>query len=54
MFVLEVNQLDVCTRTIESLTEILFNPFELNNDHYCPLNDVDPDLHFFNESCGLT
>ena len=49
MFVLEVNQLDVCTRTIESLTEILFNPFELSDDHYCPLNDVDPDLHFFNE-----
>ena len=42
MFVLEVNQLDVCTRTIQSLTEILFNPFELNDDHYCPLNAVDP------------
>ena len=48
-FCLEVNQLDVCTRTIESLTEILFNPFELNDDHYCPLSDVDPDLHFFDE-----
>ena len=47
MFVMEVNQLDVCTRTIESLTKILFNSFELNDDHHCPLNDVDPDQHFF-------
>ena len=38
VFVLEVNQSYVCSRTIESLTEILFNHLELNDDHYCPLN----------------
>ena len=31
-FVLEANQIDVGTKTIESLSELIFNSFELNDD----------------------
>ena len=38
------------TKTIESLSENLFNPLELNTDDiYSPLCDVDPDANYFNE-----
>ena len=47
-FVLEANQIDVGTKTIESLSELIFNPFELNDDaSYYPLGDIDPDANFF-------
>ena len=48
-FVLEANQIDVGTKTIESPSELIFNPFELNDDanHY-PLSDIDPHANFFN------
>ena len=37
-------------RTIESLSELLFNPFETTTDEsYSPLNDIDPDIQFFND-----
>ena len=50
MCLLEVNGIDVGTRTIESLSELLFNPFETNTDEsYSPLNDIDPDIQFFND-----
>ena len=36
--------------SIESLTERLFNPFELNSDdHYSPMFDIDPDMNYYNE-----
>ena len=36
--------------SIESLTELLFNPFELNSDdHYSPMFDIDPDMNYYNE-----
>ena len=42
--------MDIDTKTIESLSESLFNPLELNNDDiYSPLCDVDPDANYFNE-----
>ena len=35
---------------IESLSDLLFNPFELNSDdHYSPLIDIDPDMNYYNE-----
>ena len=41
--------MDIDTKTIESLSESLFNPLELNNDDiYSPLCDVDPDANSFN------
>ena len=42
--------MDIDTKTIESLSESLFNPLELNNnDIYSPLCEVDPDANYFNE-----
>ena len=42
--------MDIDTKPIESLSESLFNPLELNNDDvYSPLCDVDPDANYFNE-----
>ena len=42
--------MDIDTKTIESLSESLFNPLELNNDDiYSRLCDVDPDANYFNE-----
>ena len=42
--------MDIESKTIESLSEKLFNPLELNNDDiYSPLCDVDPDANYFNE-----
>ena len=49
-FISEVNNMDINTQTLESLSELLFNPFELNtDDQYSPLYDIDPDVHFYNE-----
>ena len=49
-FISEVNNMDIHTQTLESLSELLFNPFELNtDDQYSPLYDIDPDVHFYNE-----
>ena len=51
MFVSEVNNIGSCTRSIESLSDLLFNPFELNSDdHYSPLIDIDPDMNYYNEN----
>ena len=37
-------------QAIESLTELLFNPFERNSDdHYSPIFDIDPDMNYHNE-----
>ena len=44
--------MDIESKTIiiESLSDKLFNPFELNNDDiYSPLCDIDPDANYFNE-----
>ena len=50
VFVSEVNNIGSCTRSIESLSDLLFNPFELNSDdHYSPLIDIDPDVNYYNE-----
>ena len=50
MYLLEITEIDVGTRTIESLSELLFNPFETNTDEsYSPLNGIDPDIQFFND-----
>ena len=49
-FISEVNNMDISTQTLESLSELLFNPFELNtDDQYSPLYYIDPDVHFYNE-----
>ena len=50
IFISEINNMDIESKTIESLSEKLFNPLELNNDDiYSPLCDVDPDANYFNE-----
>ena len=50
IFIAEINNMDIEAKTIESLSESLFNPLELNNDDiYSPLCDVDPDANYFNE-----
>ena len=50
IFISEINNMDIDTKTIESLSENLFYPLELNNDDiYSPLCDVDPDANYFNE-----
>ena len=50
IFISEINNMDIDTKIIESLSESLFNPLELNNDDiYSPLCDVDPDANYFNE-----
>ena len=44
-FISEVNNMDINTQTLESLSELLFNPFELStDDQYSPLYDIDPDV----------
>ena len=45
-FISEVNNMNINTQTLESLSELLFNPFELNtDDQYSPLYDIDPDVN---------
>ena len=49
-FISEVNNMDINTQTLESLSELLFNHFQLNtDDQYSPLYDIDPDVHFHNK-----
>ena len=50
VFVSEVNNIGSCTRSVETLSDLLFNPFELNSDdHYSPLIYIDPDMNYYNE-----
>ena len=50
IFITEINNMDIEAKPIESLSESLFYPLELNNDDiYSPLCDVDPDANYFNE-----
>ena len=49
-FISEVSNKHINTQTLESLSGLLFNPFELNTDYqYSPLHDIDPDSHFYND-----
>ena len=49
-FVLEANQIDVGTTAVESIAELIFNPFKLNGDaNYYPLSDIEPDANFVSE-----
>ena len=46
----EVNCIETYNRSIQSLTGLLFNQFELNyDDHYSPMFDMDPDMNYYNE-----
>ena len=50
VFMCDIRCIETCSRTIEQLSELIFNPFELNmDDHYFPLYDVDPDTNYYNE-----
>ena len=50
IYIAEINNMDIEAKTIESLSESLFNPLELNNDDiYSPLCDVDTDANYFNK-----
>ena len=47
-FKVEISNLDIESKDIESLSQLLFNPFELNNDDiYSPLCDRDPDVNYY-------
>ena len=49
LFLSEINKFSYSERLAE-VSDILFQPFELNNnDSYSPLFDIDPDIHFFNK-----
>ena len=44
-FLAEINNFTLSDR-VAALSDVLFQPFELNdNDYYSPLSDVDPDVH---------
>ena len=48
-FLAEINNFTLSDR-IAALSDMLFQPFELNtNDYYSPLFDVDPDINFYNK-----
>ena len=50
VFMSNINCIEAGSRSIEQLSEIIFNPFELNtDDHYSPLYDADPDMNYYNE-----
>ena len=39
-----------CVKSVESLSDLLFNPFELNSDdHYSVMFDVNPGMNYYNE-----
>ena len=47
VFVSEVNCIETYNRSIQSITGLLFNQFELNSDdHYSPIFDIDPDMNY--------
>ena len=49
IFLCELNGIDIDEHTIESLSDRLFNPFQLNDkDYYSPLSQIDPDVNFYN------
>ena len=49
LFLSEINKFSYSERLAE-VSDILFQPFELNNnDSYSPLFDIDPDINFFNK-----
>ena len=31
---------------------LIFNPFELNDESTCPMNDIDPDVLYYNQQCN--
>ena len=46
----DINHLDISLKTLDSTSECIFNPFELNTDkYYSPPCDIDPDINFYNE-----
>ena len=46
----DINWIEAGNISIEQLSEIIFNPFELNTgDHYSPLYDANPDMNYYNE-----
>ena len=48
-FLAEINNFTLSDR-IAALSDMLFQPFELNtNDYYSPFFDVDPDINFYNK-----
>ena len=48
-FLAEINNFTLSDR-VAALSDVLFQPFELNgNDYYSPLFDVDPDVNFYNK-----
>ena len=50
VFMCDINRIVTCSRSIEQLSELIFNPFELNTDyHYSPLYDVDPVMNYYND-----
>ena len=47
-FLCELNGIDIDRHTIESLSDSLFNPFQLNDkDYHSPLSQIDPDFNFY-------
>ena len=47
VFVSEVNCIETYNRSIQSITGLLFNQFELNSDDpYSPMFDIDPDMNY--------
>ena len=50
LFISDINHFDISLKTLDSISECIFNPFELNTDkYYSPLCDIDPDINFYNE-----
>ena len=49
-FLAEINSITLSER-VAALSDVLFQPFELNdNDYYSPLFDIDPDINFYNKT----
>ena len=50
LFISDINHFDISLKTLDSISECIFNPFELNTDkYYSPLCDIDLDINFYNE-----
>ena len=50
LFVAEINTFGLNAVSINSSFDLLFNPFELNeDDYYSPLCEIDPDVNFYNK-----
>ena len=49
MFIAEINTIEIIPKVINSSNEMLFNPFEVNEDkYYSPLYEIDPDINYYN------